>query len=259
MAQNLQRGCQILRPLKWYRSLTAAAGRVEAGFCLVEGPRAIGQIIATHPDSIDEMLSDGSPQPASQNPIPIRRISPAQLASISNTKTPQGCIAVIRIPVESSSNTIPISASHRVLVLEDVQDPGNVGALIRTAVAFGYDGLVMSGKCADPYNPKAIQASAGSVFSLWIRRTEAYVALIDNLKSKGFYIVGTHIKGDINTGWTSQKRIALLLGNEGSGLSSEATSKADILFRIPISTNKIESLNVAASGAVCMYLSTPKQ
>jgi RNA methyltransferase, TrmH family len=178
------------------------------------------------------------------------------LTSIAASESPQGILAVVRIPDGYLSKELPEGDFHRILICEDIQDPGNIGALVRTASAFGFDGIILSEKCADPFGPKAVQASAGSLLSLWIRRTTAYLDLVDSLHRAGFTVAATHLHGTPDITWASSKKLVLMLGNEGSGLSGKSVEKADHLYRIPMNSNNIESLNVAASGAICMFLSS---
>jgi TrmH family RNA methyltransferase len=142
-----------------------------------------------------------------------------------------------------------------VLLLEDIQDPGNVGALVRTAAAFYFDGIVLSGECADPFSPKAVQASAGAVLSVWIRRSQHYRAMAQRLREQGFTLIATHTHGDAGQVFTKKKKICVALGNEGNGLSGHVMGIADAVFAIPCNTDAVESLNVAAAGAICLYLS----
>jgi TrmH family RNA methyltransferase len=139
--------------------------------------------------------------------------------------------------------------------LEDVQDPGNVGSLIRTAVALGFSGIIMSEKCADPFSPKTIQSTAGTILSLWIRRTGDYLSLACSLKSSGYNLVATDLSGEENPSYLKESdKLLLALGNEAAGLSEDVLKFADYKLKIPIK-DKAESLNVAACGAICMYLS----
>ena len=145
-----------------------------AGAFIVEGERALSQVYHLHPEELQEILVDKDPPKAWKDKAPVRVLTPGQFASISKNKTPQGIAGIITLPQESYSSKLPELYGERVLLLEDVQDPGNVGTLIRAAAAFNFDGAILSAGCADPFSPKVIQASAGSVLSLWIRRTPGY-------------------------------------------------------------------------------------
>ncbi len=243
-----------LKPLKWYKSLAGKKERLEAGAFLVEGERAVRQIAGNNPDAILEVLSTDE-APSFCGIYPYRHITGEQLRSITSTTTPQGIIAVVSIPTEIYSNVLPGNPGSRILLLEGVQDPGNVGSLIRTAVAFGFSGVIMSQKCADPLSPKVVQSTAGTILSLWIRRTNDYLSLARSLQNRGHSIVSTSLDGEEDPSYLHKAdKLLLALGNEASGLSRDILELADYRLKIAIK-DKAESLNVAACGAICMYLS----
>ena len=155
------------------------------------------------------------------------------------------------------TDELPETFGSKVLLLEDIQDPGNVGTILRTAVAFGFDGVILSDKCADPFSPKCVQSTAGSVLSLWIRKTNSYLELAENLKRLGYLLAVADVNGtdDIGT-LRSEKTLVLSLCNESSGPSNELTKLADHMVGIPIDRLRAESLNVAICGAICMYLTS---
>src|SRR4030042_921233 len=128
-----------VKSLKWYRQLADRKGRLEAGFFLVEGERAIRQIVASSPGAITEIVAVESP-PAAFRDYPTRTVTESQFRYISSTQTPQGILAVVKIPADTYSPKLRDEAGKRILLLEDIQDPGNTGTLIRTAAAFNYDG-----------------------------------------------------------------------------------------------------------------------
>lgn len=176
----------------------------------------------------------------------------------STLKTPQGVMALVKLPVLPLSDFLescsPEAATIRLLFLEDVQDPGNVGTLIRTADAFAFDGVILTHTTASVCNPKTVAASMGSLYHLPVIETDSPVRDdILLLKKHGFNIVGTALQGDRTVReFPKEQRIVLMLGNEGRGLSAETLESADALIRIPI-PGKAESLNVAAAGAVMMW------
>lgn len=247
-----------LKPLKWYKELADRQGRTTAGAFLLEGPRAVRQVLSSNPDSILEILStQGALDEYSS--YPQRQLTAAQFKSICSTQSPQDIIAVVRLPLETYSDALPMVTGGRVLLLEDVQDPGNTGTLIRTAAAFGYSGVLLTDKSADPFTPKCVQASAGTVLSLWIRRTPGYIELIKDLKNNGYKLIALDLRGkeDIAVLQGSDK-LLLALGNEAAGLSQPVLDLADHRLRIPVASDKAESLNVAACGAICMFLCRPQ-
>ena len=245
-----------LKPLMWYKNLAAKKGRLGVGVFSIEGDRAIRQIIHASPESILEIIAVEEP-PAIYREYPVRLLPESQFQSICHTRTPQGILAIIRLPADVYSDSLPAITGSKILLMEDIQDPGNTGTLIRTAAAFGFSGVIMTAGCADPFSPKSVQASAGSVLSLWLRRTANYLELVRELKEAGFVLAAADINGNEKPSVISEvDRLILALGNEAAGLSGELTSMAEFCVSIPTERDKAESLNVAASGAILMFLSS---
>ncbi len=243
------------KSLKWYRQLADRKSRLETGFFLVEGEKAIKQIVASQPEAITEVISVEAP-PSAFRSYPQRTVSPSQFQYISSVQTPQGILAVVKTPHDIYSPSIPKDIGSHILLLEDIQDPGNVGTLIRTAAALGYNGVILTESCADPLGPKCVQASAGTVLSLWLRRTSQYLEAIKSLKSNNYKIVAAEVKGaDDPAILAKQEKLVLALGNEAAGLSQALLETADYRVRVPIAPEKAESLNVATCGAILIYLS----
>jgi len=248
-------GANPLKPVKWYRSLATKRGRLEAGAFIVEGARAIEQVISSNPGAVIEIVSAVELAPFYRR-YPRRFVTDSQLRSMCFTKTPQGTFAVVRLPVDTYSDHLPYEIGDHILLLEDIQDPGNVGTLIRTAAAFDFSGVILTEKCADPFSPKCVQSTAGTALSLWLRRTSRYLELVEALKGSGYLLVATDLDGTEGPSVLQcQNRLLLALGNEASGLSDSILGTASYRLRLPIIRGRAESLNVAACGAICMYLS----
>jgi TrmH family RNA methyltransferase len=194
---------------------------------------------------------------------PQRAVTESQFRHITTSKTPQGVLAVVSLPMATYSDRLPEEAGRllpdgpRVLFLEDIQDPGNVGTLIRTAAAFNFSGIILTEKSADPFSPKCVQSTAGSVLSLWLRRTKKYMGMVKELKEQGCFLLAADLNGKEDTTiFTGRHKLVLALGNEASGLSDEVLKMADYRLRLPTVREKAESLNVAACGAILMYLAS---
>lgn len=243
-------------PIKWYRSLADKEGRLSAQAFLVEGEKAIRQIIDNHPSDVREILSVHQP-PDFCRGYSWKQLTESQFKSISSTKTPQLLAALVDLPADVYTSKLPDDAGSRVLLLENVQDPGNVGTLIRTSIAFGFSGIIMTDKCADPFSPKCVQSTAGTLLSLWIRRSAEYLLLLEDLKNRGYIIAATHLQGEDSPDiLRNLDRMVLALGNEAAGLSPAVIKSARYRIKIPIDQIKAQSLNVAVCGAICMYLSS---
>jgi TrmH family RNA methyltransferase len=248
-----QGGNSILRALKWYKNLESGSFRSEEGYFIVEGIRAVRQVLSTAPQAVDEIVvTDEYQKDIASAGVSIRKITSSQMDTISTRKNSQGIIAVVKIPGESTDDSIPLQPGTRVLLLEHIQDPGNVGTLLRSAAAFDFSGVILSTMSADPFAPKAVQASAGSLLSLWIRRTSQYLKLVEQLRCNGFQIAAMSTKGSEGS-FGKDGKIVVALGNEGNGLSEDVLTIADIHCRIAINDSKVESLNVAVTGAIVMH------
>jgi RNA methyltransferase, TrmH family len=244
------------RSLKRYRELADKKGRLEQGFFLVEGEKHINQVADGHADAIVEIIAT-DPLPPLLRRYPLREVKESEFRYISTAQTPQGIAAVVRLPEGVYTTTLPPDTGSRILLLEDVQDPGNVGTLIRTAAALGFDGVILTDASADPFSPKAVQAAAGTALSLWIRKTGEYLQLVKSLKQGGHAIVGADVRGNAKPEILSGlKKVMLGLGNEAAGLTKNLLDITDYRVRIANPPEKAESLNVAACGAILMYLAS---
>jgi len=213
-------------------------------------------VAGSSPGNILEILCTEDP-PSVYAGFALRPLTPAQMKFISSTVASQGIAAVVQLPVDTYTARLPAEAGSRILLLEDVQDPGNVGTLIRTAAAFDYSGIILTDKCADPFSPKCLQSTAGSILSLWVRRTASYLDLVDELRSSGHVLAAADLQGQLSPAMLNKyNNLVLALGNEAAGLSEALLNKSDHRVKIPIKRTKAESLNVAACGAISMYLSS---
>jgi RNA methyltransferase, TrmH family len=176
----------------------------------------------------------------------------AVFAAMSPVRTPSGLVAIAtRVPATASEVCAPPDA--RVLVAIDVQDPGNVGALVRTAEAAGITGIFVSGASANPFSWKAMRGSMGSALRLPVVGGMTPASVMTCLRSGGIRTVAAVPRGgdDPDTiNW--QGKVALILGGEGGGLPDEVTRASDVRVSIPMAT-PVESLNVAAAGAILLY------
>ncbi|HSQ88997.1 RNA methyltransferase [Romboutsia sp.] len=168
-----------------------------------------------------------------------------------DTENTQGILGVVKFKPKNIEENLN-DESRFVLILDRIQDPGNMGTIIRTADAAGVDVIIALKGCVDIYNPKVIRSTMGSIFDMNIIHTTQDEA-IRLLKSKNFDIVSSYLETNnfYNTVEYSYKT-ALVIGNEANGINEELVSKSDILVKIPI-YGKAESLNAAISSAILMY------
>jgi TrmH family RNA methyltransferase len=168
-----------------------------------------------------------------------------------DTETTQGILGVVKFKQKNIEESLD-EDSRFVLILDRIQDPGNMGTIIRTADAAGIDAIIALKGCVDIYNPKVIRSTMGSIFDMNIIHTTQDEAL-RLLKLKDFDIVSSYL--DTNNFYNSVEynyKIALVIGNEANGINEELVSKSDVLVKIPI-YGKAESLNAAISSAILMY------
>ncbi len=172
--------------------------------------------------------------------------------AVSGTKTPQGILCVVRQSHYRLEDMVQDSAPF-LMLLESLQDPGNLGMILRTAEGAGASGVILSQDSVDIYNPKTVRATMGSIYRMPFLYVERIEDILPRLKEKGVHTYAAHLRGknvyseeDYRTG------CAFLVGNEGSGLSRELSCKTDIWIRIPMH-GKLESLNAAAAASILMY------
>lgn len=171
---------------------------------------------------------------------------------VSETQTPQGILCVVRRKAYSLEELLQLENPHFV-VLDNLQDPGNLGTILRTAEGAGVDAVFMSRDCVDIYNPKTIRSTMGSIFRMPFLYVDDVPQLLDMFRKNGVKSYAAHLNGkhfydeeDYRGG------SAILIGNEGNGLRDEVTKKADILVKIPMK-GKVESLNAAIAASVLMF------
>jgi TrmH family RNA methyltransferase len=181
--------------------------------------------------------------------VPTFLVTPEIIAKLSSTVSPEGIVALCqKLPANPPSNP-------RLLYLEDVRDPGNVGTLLRTALAFGFHDVILSRSSSETYASKVLQASQGAIFSLNVMESEKSPEDdIRFLKERGYRIVVTDLKAALPPEEikTLDAPLALVLGNEARGVSPAVVALADQAVRIPM--GGIDSLNVAIAGGILMYL-----
>lgn len=171
---------------------------------------------------------------------------------ISDTQSPQGIMAIVH-QKENSLEAILQHPDALLLFLENIQDPGNLGTMMRTAEGAGVTGIIMSRETVDIYNPKTIRATMGSLYRMPFVYVDDFCETIRMAKEKGIRLYAAHLKGqNAYDGENYRQPSGFLIGNEGNGLSKEAADSATDYIRIPMG-GKLESLNAAVAAAILMY------
>ena len=169
-----------------------------------------------------------------------------------DTQTPQGILTVLKKPCYTMEDILK-GENPLVMVLEDLQDPGNAGTILRTGEGAGVSGILLTKTCVDITNPKVIRSTMGSIYRMPFLYVEDVLSLREELAKRNVRTFAAHLKGrnsyeqESYTGGT-----AFLIGNEGKGLTGEAAEAADCLIRIPM-CGKVESLNAALAAGILMY------
>lgn len=239
----------------WLRLRDSAAARREEGAFFAEGLRLCTDLVSTclvRALICTQRAMEAHPQLAVLGGGQTRRVivSESVAEKLSDTHSPQGVFAVLEMPVEGGE----ISGGSRCLVLENVQDPSNVGALARSAAAFGFEHLILCGACADPFSPKALRASMGGLARLRLHRMQVTQAA-GQLRAAGVPLYAAALQNSRPLGEFSLPEgtgVAVMIGNEGNGLSEQALCAADAAVRIPI-TGGVESLNASVAGGVLLW------
>jgi TrmH family RNA methyltransferase len=240
------------------RRLHTRKPREREGAVLVEGVRAVGEAVAAGGDLLFAVVSPRLAGTDAGRQLRDRldalgetlEVSDRDLDLIAATEQSQGVVVVCRQPVRGEE-TLPRAGD--LLVLDAIQDPGNVGTLIRSAAAFGWDGVVCVSGTADPWGAKTVRASAGVVFRIpiWgVKLQQARDAFVE--RGTALYVASTegHPIGDVVDRTTGSS--ALVLGNEGSGVRESLRGMARQTVSVPMG-GAVESLNVGVAGSILMY------
>ena len=225
----------------------SAAYRWETGEFLCDSPKLLQEALLWQA----EITAVVTISPLPQLPEHIRQVQVPEdvMASISPVKTPQGVLFTCRLPQAPLPRSL---TGRRYVLLDGVQDPGNVGTILRTLDAFDADGLLLTGGCADPYGWKAVRSSMGAVFRrpIYSGTPEELAAL---LHRSDLPLYGAALREDtVDARQADYTRCVLAIGSEGRGLSREVLDLCDQTIRIPMS-DRCESLNAAIAAAVLLW------
>ena len=239
--------------LEQVRRLDTAALRRKAGVFLCDSPKLVGEAVQ-HGVSVQCVIAaDGVAFPEGL-PENVRQVTvPADvMASISPMPTPQGMLALCALPDMAAPARL---SPGRYVVLDGVQDPGNVGAVLRTADAFGCTGALLLPGCADPYGPKTLRAAMGAVFRLGIRRFETAEDCLKVLHAENITSLAAVPDSDatpITTIPFETGNWAVWIGNEGNGLTNEAIEHCHDRVTIPM-RGRAESFNASTAAAIVLW------
>ena len=225
-----------------------AKARRETGLFVAEGERIVREIPPTLLQTIYVSETYAETEKVSEN---AEVVTDAQFLKIADTKTPQGILAVAKIPTFSPETLRKKNGLF--LLLEGIQDPGNLGTIFRVAEGAGVDAIVLDQKTADPYAPKTVRSTMGSVFRQPHFLTEDAKDTVRMWKEQGISVFAAHLAGAIRYDTADYRSgTAFLIGNEGNGLSEELTAFSDQRIIIPMG-GKLESLNAGVAASLLVY------
>lgn len=232
------------------RRLTASRShRREQGLFLGDGVKLLEEALKWHAPLDTVVLTEGVDIPALPDGVRLVQVPGDVMASISPMDSPQGALFLCRTGETAPPEHLP---GERYLVLDGVQDPGNVGTIWRTADALGADGLILVNGCADPWNPKTVRATMGACFRLPVYETAAD-GLAPWLGEQGLPLYATALREDtVDLRQADLSRCAVVIGSEGRGISDGLLSQCEKTLKIPMRA-RCESLNAAAAATVVLW------
>ena len=251
--------------------------RREAGLFVIEGPRmfietplewieeiyvtqrfldnADSGLSASTAGSVENSQSDHSTSIRASEMITWMNhevVTEEQMKKLTDTVTPQGILCVVRQPSYTVEDIINHPGHRLLMILEDIQDPGNLGTIFRTAEGAGASGIIMTKGCADLFNPKVVRSTMGSIYRVPFFVTDDIEQTISLVKNAQIEVFAAHLKGEHFYDEIEYKDAAFLIGNEGRGLKDSTASLADTYIKIPMS-GELESLNASMAAGILMY------
>lgn len=232
--------------------LTSPKERRIQGVFAVEGVRIVKEAPPERVEQLfvsESLFQSGTFETGAYSNVEI--VTDEVYRSFSDTVSPQGVLALVTQPAYSLELSL-YKERCRLLLLDGIQDPGNLGTILRTAEASGTDMVIMSEECADIYNPKVIRSTMGSIFRVPFL-VEDLVSVVEELKAEGFCVYGAALEDSENLYEVSfEEKAALVIGNEGNGITTGVLNSVNRRVRIPMK-GEVESLNAAVSCALILY------
>ncbi len=229
--------------------------RKEQGLFVVEGRKLVGEAPAGWISEVyvSESYATGL---LYDEETGYEVLSDDLFVKVSDTRTPQGILALVRMPSYDFSNLLGSRGQERqplILILEDIQDPGNLGTILRMAEGAGVTGVIMSRGTADVFNPKVVRSTMGSIYRVPFLIADDLADVIQRLKKEGVKLYAAHLQGASDyDAFDYCGASGFMIGNEANGLSDEIASLADAYIRIPM-CGQVESLNAAVSASLLAY------
>lgn len=231
-----------------------AKARKEQGLFVVEGKKMFSEVPKDmlHQVYVSESFLASQENLQTLAGISYEVLSDAVYKAVSDTQTPQGILCLVKMPCYTMKDLLKEERTH-LLVLESIQDPGNLGTMFRTGEGAGITGVILNRTTVDVYNPKTIRSTMGSIYRVPFVITDDLPQTLIEIKKTGVKLYAAHLRGTMSYDEPDyQKECGFLIGNEGNGLSDEIADMADSYIRIPME-GKVESLNAAIAATLLMY------
>ena len=229
-----------------------AKARNEQGLFVVEGRKMFSEVPAEWLKQVYVSESFARENEAMLAGVSYEIVSDSVYKSVSDTQTPQGILCLVQKPSYELEDLLQGEKTH-LLILESIQDPGNLGTMLRTGEGAGITGVIMNRTTVDLFNPKTIRSTMGSIYRMPYYVTDNLPQTIDTLKKAGVKTYAAHLKGTMQYDEPDYcGPTAFMIGNEGNGLSDEIAGLADTYIKIPM-CGQVESLNAAISASLLMY------
>ena len=228
--------------------------RSEENVFVVEGLRMFVEAPANRVEKIyvSESFYNRKKHELDLQKMPVEILSDSVFQHVSDTKTPQGVLCIVKC-ITYDVDVLLKKQNPHFMILDNLQDPGNLGTIVRTAEGAGVDAVFMSKDCVDLYNPKTIRSTMGSIYRVPTIYIEDIPSFLDELRKKGIKSYAAHLDGKNSYDKENyQTGTAILIGNEGNGLRDEVSKKADVWVQIPMQ-GQVESLNAAIAASIFMF------
>ncbi|MDQ0339872.1 TrmH family RNA methyltransferase [Caldalkalibacillus uzonensis] len=244
---------------KEWKKLATKKGRERAGLFLVEGEHLVQEALTSGCSVVDMIISEDYDKAgewirvAEEHRIRTFLLPRSLFNSLAETQTPQGIILAVRRPVFPPFKQY-IHEGDMLLLVDSVQDPGNLGTMIRTAAAAGVDAVILGKGTTDPLSGKVLRSTQGAVFHLPFY-SDDLINLIPELRKEGWLVIGTDVREAVDMRElkvTEKQKVALLVGNEAQGVDPALQQLADDNVKIPI-FGHAESLNVSVAAGILLY------
>lgn len=238
--------------IKYFISLNDKKTRMNAKRFIVEGYHLVNE--ASKTNLLEAIISTDEKELKKINNVKRYLVNDAIINKIATTKNPQNILGIVKMLDHNITNLLPIIKGNKtkLIMLDDVNDPGNLGTIIRTAAGLGYDGIIMSPNTVDLYNEKVIRSTQGVMFKIPIIKANLQ-EVIKMLKKEKVFCIGTALTNAKDVKHITKKnKFAICLGNEAKGISKEVLDSMDENVRIAMK-NDVESLNVSIAAGIIMY------